>query len=259
MADTTTTDPEPLLLDLRGLRCPLPALKTRKALSRMASRRQTSCSLHRSSFGDRHPPSPRNHRRRARERQSQDDGVYVVFGAPIGLAGGARRPARRGVRRQGDSMGEPNPRSPRITRPPSPSAAGRRRRRQLDARAAAVRAEAKRSRTAIALSQSGQKRAPEPRRSRARRPRRSCRGSRRRNKTQRLRRDAGQRADLQADPLDAGAPRLATLLHDSSTSACARDNSCIARLGRATLRPTVGWRIAANREYAFAHPLSPHR
>ncbi len=28
--------PEPVLLDLRGLRCPLPALKTRKALSRLA-------------------------------------------------------------------------------------------------------------------------------------------------------------------------------------------------------------------------------
>jgi tRNA 2-thiouridine synthesizing protein A len=28
--------PAPVLLDLRGLRCPLPALKTRKALSRTA-------------------------------------------------------------------------------------------------------------------------------------------------------------------------------------------------------------------------------
>ncbi|RBP02877.1 tRNA 2-thiouridine synthesizing protein A [Roseiarcus fermentans] len=36
MADSTATDDGVVVLDLRGLNCPLPALRTRKALSRMA-------------------------------------------------------------------------------------------------------------------------------------------------------------------------------------------------------------------------------
>lgn len=34
MPDSSAIDPAPLLIDLRGLNCPLPALRTRKALSR---------------------------------------------------------------------------------------------------------------------------------------------------------------------------------------------------------------------------------
>ena len=34
LLDPTAINSEPVLLDLRGLRCPLPALRTRKALSR---------------------------------------------------------------------------------------------------------------------------------------------------------------------------------------------------------------------------------
>lgn len=40
--DRSTPPTDPTLLDLKGLKCPLPALKTRKALSRIASGQRLS-------------------------------------------------------------------------------------------------------------------------------------------------------------------------------------------------------------------------
>ena len=76
MADTTPTDPERLLLDLRGLRCPLPALKTRKALSRMApgGRLRVRCTDPLSVIDIPHLLATTGD---VLENQSQDDGVYV--------------------------------------------------------------------------------------------------------------------------------------------------------------------------------------
>ena len=76
MSDEAGTDSEPLLLDLGGLRCPLPALKTRKALSRMpaGARLQVRCTDPLSVIDIPHLVATTGD---VLEGQSRDDGVYV--------------------------------------------------------------------------------------------------------------------------------------------------------------------------------------
>ncbi len=76
MAEPTAADGEPVLLDLRGLRCPLPALKTRKALSRIppGGRLSVRCTDPLSVIDIPHLVATIGD---VLESQSQENGVYV--------------------------------------------------------------------------------------------------------------------------------------------------------------------------------------
>jgi TusA-related sulfurtransferase len=76
MAYPTATDAEPALLDLRGLKCPLPALRTRKALSRIppGGRLRVRCTDPLSVIDIPHLVATVGD---VLESQSQEDGVYV--------------------------------------------------------------------------------------------------------------------------------------------------------------------------------------
>ena len=58
-------------LDLTGLKCPLPALKTRKALKSVHAGRFPRSALHRSAVGDRHSESDPRDRRQGRDHRAQ--------------------------------------------------------------------------------------------------------------------------------------------------------------------------------------------
>ena len=60
-------------LDLKGLKCPLPALKTRKALKSMSPGATLVGHLHRPDGRHRHPPSRAGNRRSSRCRRAQRD------------------------------------------------------------------------------------------------------------------------------------------------------------------------------------------
>ena len=65
-------------LDLTGLKCPLPALKTRKALKSLAPGDILRSALHRSAVGDRHSESDPRDRRQGRDHRERDE-KRIVF------------------------------------------------------------------------------------------------------------------------------------------------------------------------------------
>ena len=76
MSDPAATDSEPALLDLRGLQCPLPALKTRKALSRLppGGRLRVACTDPLSAIDIPHLVATTGD---VLESKSEDDGVLI--------------------------------------------------------------------------------------------------------------------------------------------------------------------------------------
>ena len=58
-------------LDLSGLKCPLPALKTRKALKTRTAWRLPRSALHRSAVGDRYPEPDPGNRRHGRDHRAR--------------------------------------------------------------------------------------------------------------------------------------------------------------------------------------------
>ncbi len=78
MPDPSATDPAPMLLDLRGLNCPLPALRTRKALSRMppGGRLRVACTDPLSVIDIPHLVATTGD---VLEGRSEEDGAYVFL------------------------------------------------------------------------------------------------------------------------------------------------------------------------------------
>ncbi len=102
-------------LDLRGLKCPLPVLRTRKTAGNAAGRATPARRMLRSARGDRHPAHAHANRRCARsERHRRCSSGVRYLKSLVRASGGTRqrraglaptRHADRGRRRQGDGIG----------------------------------------------------------------------------------------------------------------------------------------------------------